>query len=395
MSFKDKSYKKVMYDSFLCVAVDDPVGAALWYGRMRRTAPTLEDDETRLFGHAFYDITFHIGGAVLNQIEGLTLPANLGALAAAVMAVTPNGGGVYTQNAVVTVYDKVDYSIPRIEKVYGINTPMYQIRGRRHGRDHRTAVARPYSAGGQRWPALYDFIPAAFQACWGMIPTTVPSDANGGFRTLWTGSDSRKRFGAPKAGMVTQGYLPGERYYYDDIANTYNDCFGIEMTIGSPVICSWVSYDTWWWYLYYQQANTRMAFIYPQCLVYPLYDFANPNRKALLVKALGIDSVHVDRYDTSRYMLEVVGVRKDRTPKLLKQFSGSPGGYSEWRNAFRIPKASWLPKQGSLMGAGSIEAWRLKFRLRDTLTNRVGAFSNASIVPVMNTRYRRLFFMVK
>jgi hypothetical protein len=396
MSFKDKSYKKVMYDSFLCVAESEPVGAANWISRYMRTAHTLtpQMDASRLFGHALYDITFHTSGAVLNRIEGLTLPANMNTLAADVMAVTPNSGGSYSCNAVVTVYDKVDYSIPRIEKIYGHSTPMYQIMGRRRSRSNTRAIARPYSMGEQHWPSLYDFIPAAYQAVFGIPIVTIPSDINNGFAILWTGSDSRKRFGAPVAGMSIMS-TRGDRFYYDSTLNTYVNATWINMTIGTPVVCTWLAYNSWEFHPVGIQMNAEYAFHYPQCLVYPVADPLNPQRKALLVKALGIDSIHVDLYDTSRYLLEVVGVRKDATPRLLKQFSGAPGGMSVYRNSFRIEKSDWITPQTALMGAGSLDAFRIKFRLRDILTNRVGAFSNASIVPVMNTRYRRLFFIVK
>jgi hypothetical protein len=130
-----------------------------------------------------------------------------------------------------------------------------------------------------------------------------------------------------------------------------------------------------------------------QLLVYPVTQVGSPTHKALYVKPIGIDNISIDYFDASMYRIESVGMRKDRSPQIIKH--PSIVSHKMSKNGCRIDKSQWNAYSREMTSIGSTPPYRIKFWLRDLRTNRVGPFTSGTIVPIINTRFKRLHFMVK
>jgi len=390
---EEGSHKKFKYEGFVLGIPGELLSSDGWRSRFERTGGTIGADISRHAGRSFFDIiSYDDSWNELSRYEEYQVPVgSIDDLIAYAQTLCPQSGGAYTVYSVLQVYDIVDDAVPRIERIYGYNEILYQVLGRRKALDSEKSVALPYSAG-QRWNYLYSFISEAYEEVFGTPIGTPPSDGNNGYRILWCGSNGRKRYGAPPSGTWVNGTRPLERYYYDSVADTYLPAGG--MVLGVPKLCTFYDPSLFSFKNPYQFSTVREGLIYPQCLVYPLTGPA-PTDRALYLKAVGIDAIHIDAFDQSKYALEVVGLRKNHTPRFLHQLDPLPEDLSQFRGAYRIKKISWTQSQSEIMNMGLYEPWTLRFRLRDKATNHVGPFSVAKIAPVMNTLFRRFFYMVK
>jgi hypothetical protein len=251
---------------------------------------------------------------------------------------------------------------------------------------------------GNRWPdpTLYDFINAAYTGVFGIAPNPLATELNNGERICWVSSNPRKDFGSPKAGTDITPIVRSERAFCDGVGSPYAQAEGSgQFILGDPISMTFFGYASWFIKPYYSRNVSEWALnSLSQILVYPVTMVGAPAFRAIYVKPVGIDSVHIDYFDTSKYQLESIGMRKGRSPEIIRVFPG-PSDISMKRNAYRIRRDQWNMWHREILAFGSTPPYSVKFRLRDLRTNKVGPFSSGTIVPIMNTRYKRIHYMVR
>jgi hypothetical protein len=371
----------------------DAVVGAAWEGRAKKTCPRMLTNYN-LYSKCFYSVEWYDSiYNLIRKVEDIPFPApNFNALVAQVQLMTNTSGGAFTETVIVYFYDIMDYSIPRIEKIYGYNTAMYLIKGRRNARDRKLVTSQPLN----RWGSpQYPFITDAYTALFGVAPLPVPDDVNNGWGVLWTSSNPRKDYGAPKVGETVAPLARAERTYCDGIS--YTQALGAgDFILGTPIMVTFFGYNSWEIRPYYHRLNTNYSFFsMSQVLVYPVTEVGIPTHRAIYVKPVGIDTVLVNYYDQAKYRLESVSMRKDQVPRIITNIT--PGiAQVKITKGVRITRSEWNVRTRDMIGAsGTNPPYRIKFQLRDLTTNRVGPFSSGTIVPVLNTKFKRIQYMVK
>lgn len=377
-----KEHGRIVYSSFAGIMEGLPTDYAIFRGFVARYAPELFTNYAKYAGRPFELVITSMDGTRLGVSSARRLPATIEELYALMEGMGQPSGGVATRTVTANVFDLVDDRIPRIEKIHGINRFIYMLKGRGAGKNGRVKTA--YDT---RWTSAQTWANEA----WDMALPERTRIGDVDLRAVWT--SSFRKFGSPKIGTgITDdmGGTPIRRHYRLNSTGLFAPVDGGSFEFGQPIICNLWSATSWDFERMPFKAKNILNSL-SSLLVYPITGTgAGGSGTALYVSPAGVDDVVVNAYDESRYALETVGTRPNRTPRILHT-DCSPHARSH--TGVKLAKDEYSSFQSDVNN-GSLQPWTVRFRLRDRVTGMVGALSAACVAPFGERWYSPLRFKI-
>ena len=338
------------------------------------------------------------------------------ALVSWINSVVPNSGGTLSVTALLKVYDEVSYDIPVLQKMYGINTLYASLVG---GKNIRSSSTKTGFYGGSMWLDIFVDLATHYKDL-GLIGDYVTKsdlesdnsnfsgdpDGIGTNKIFWIGANKRNLYGIPKEDSMVNlsSSVPADyRKFWDtdaggvSIDQTSSDEGGY--TLIRPAYVVFDESDNTWSIV--DTHSTILSFQYafdsddkPTVIVYLIKHFNDGSKFAFYVKPIGINTVYVDYFDTSKYRLEAVGFAKNSQP-LVKVCSGNIV-QDFYGDTSRINKSNWFfpVNISATKNAGTVLPRKVKFRLRRLSDGKVGNYSSGTITPIIKTRGSLLKWMI-
>lgn len=318
----------------------------------------------------------------------------------------PNDGSNFSHFCV-DLYDEVDTQIPKLNRMYGMNRLFSQYAGRMKYRTAYTGVGctsrgmnyllmklwhhqHPWSVG---WLDMYPWIDHLWNRC------------------VWSNRKELRRYGITPVGhsdteMYTirpTAYGSSSRYYVCDNYDGVNPVLPrfasqpcvIENTRLVIYRGTWpISEGTTDYSIYNvygseherRHARTELTGTDSSALLFSRVRLPNTGdgNWAMYVKPVGIDTIYLNYFDVTRYILEAVFFNKTRqiefrdiTSLITRQDISS--------DTTQIPKSSWIfyPYSGSNIRQkkSHLQPFMARFRLRDRATGKVGELSQSCVRP--------------
>jgi hypothetical protein len=308
---------------------------------------------------------------------------------------TPAGGGFISNHAAVRVYDIIDKDIPKIDKIWGLNTFYSILKGRNAYRS--TYPTMPGTPGWSSFPAWFEDL-CNQNMGFGAGHTYSANDE----RALWFSRNDQKRYGMPPPGYLCEITTNNNRWIWNQSITDFQALPSITTYRNTPTVgqdqriyCSlYLSIMTAWdWFqaggttpLMQNLSSDGRSWI----VLYSLEQSGNSDRRAIQVKPFGIDRVGLNWFDSSAYDLFALYTRKDFTP-IQRQIT-SLGMSSAVKDLQWLEYNSWIPPEwGSTRSRYSLNSvgkqpLTTQFFLRDKTTDRVCPVSKARIVRAKRHR---------
>lgn len=303
-------------------------------------------------------------------------------------------------HAYLRVYDVVGSSVPKIDKIYGMNMFYSMLRGRKNYRKNKYCI--------ENEPAWNDFRTWFNDLCtqgFGFGPGHIysPNDE----KALWLSRNDVKRYGLPVTGFASNITVTGGRSHWDwgsssfsplSVATTYNNTVspaGISINY-CGLYTDMIS--TWEWIAENSVSSllaTFGSFNMSWLLLYHMQSINDPNHRAIMVKPLGIDRVGLNWFDDVAYDLCALYTRKDTTP-VMRKLDVTSAMRSVARDLLWVEITKWRPvnwgygKPRLSANMIGLQPYTTQFFLRDKTTGEVSPASKSRIV--LSQRHRNAPF---
>ena len=319
-----------------------------------------------------------------------------------------NNGMWFEETTVFEIYDKINFNMPVISNIYGINTLISSFSGGKYKSHHGHAAAC-------NWNDAYTMFADLFNEAFGLALSGVdfstgsnrkavwlPQNYVNYIKPLWVSSDSSCQITFPQ---------DTDRRCYNTISSAFED---IDFNIDNVWLIDSILYlnaqmgDTPS-YTVRQVGNRgvvetadelRGVDNYRGVVCYSLYSKNNINKKAIIFKGLGVDTAVIDFVDFNIYDLEIVRIPDGNSQgreyiKVIRNdtdLSGNSAALSPDSVSMRLflNKEDWWHSGNS--GQYNKKAkWTLKspktyFRLRNKITKEISKISDKYIGNRSNIR---------
>lgn len=314
--------------------------------------------------------------------------------------VANDGISWFEENIIAKCYDEIDESIPVITRMYGTNRLYAAMKVSSQNflpYKHQTT-----HLGGGNWDQSARIRHAMFLEHYPSYSAFVVENdfANGsnGAYTTWCGRNSNRMYGVPRVGESVDlnggvagnrrascenweglgGFPPTHEQYYLDEPRVLILNPGNSIDILNPI---YPGHRRVIREKLISVTSPSSALLFYRCMSGS--QAVGERYFSVYVKAVGIDELRINFFDTIDYSLEVVFLAKERTIGIEKIL---PAQYANFRddkadNTF-LTKQFFMPNRsryGVAFRQGSPSAPRAYYRLRDNVTGKVGALSRACI----------------
>jgi len=335
------------------------------------------------------------GGTIYNVWEGQTF-ADTAALYAFVSANFPAGSspGTPGNHAVAKVYDVIDPTVPKIDKIWGINSFYSMLKGRSSYRNPKYCIN-----GTPNWS---DFSNWFEDLCdqnigFGTGHTYVANDE----RALWFSRTDKKLYGLPTPGYSCNLGTNGSRWVWNNGAVDFITLPAVRSYHNNPssgeqrLYCALIlpGATNWEWFtpgdttpLIQSVASDNRSFI----VLYQLEDGSDANNRSIHVKPYGVDRLGLNWFDSSTYDLFAMYTRKNQTP--IQREITSLGLSSAVKDLQWVEYGAWIPPEwGASRARLSLnmvghQPYTTQFFLRHNTTNVVSPVSKARVVRTQRHR---------
>ena len=392
---KHKEVGKIYFDSIPISASGFPIGDSLMYKIMVTHAPKfLEYWQNRLGMKANFKIVNTLNSEGIDEIKATDVPQ----LVICLNQLAANNPALFGQ-ITIKPYDIVDSSIPMISGMFGYND-LYAIYKGRHNYMKKIA----YSESSDSFTVGGDIMRDVYQYFCGAILNPLSYENNFGKRSFWFSGAYDGMYDLPRYDGI-KGYINpnGSRDRY----NLNLDTLAFEPLIIDPDL------DRRKWYIsdmlyvgfnrfsstYVILHRTKKDYLtmrnlmslkgdnnYSFCAMYKVIDSQNDKRVAVIIKAIGIDTLKIEDVDFLKYDIEAVQMGDLMQPfewiKPIEEaevyISDKIGGKLIFRiSSMRTGSSRFYPGRQAFSSSLSRN---LFFRLRDKATGYVGELSNSSIM---------------
>ena len=311
--------------------------------------------------------------------------------------VSSNSSGV-----VMKVYERVDPEVPTMTRMFGQNRFFSAMRGKR-----RYTSTVKYASNSRLPTTLFrDMVNRAHSI-------SAPDDVLTK-KVTWISNSKKNVYTTLHANVtINMAYTNGggDRAYYDTTSSSYgvlsNGEEDFKRSAGAPFVAS-MGQNSGSVAFYSLTDNNQILNDYTSdVLVYPVQGVVNSNRKAIVVKPIGMDTFVMETPNWSLYTLEAVAYNDvTQSAVNIKSFSSmSDFVYSSDDPAtgkMRIDKVNFLGLMASVTQSHDnanysdyVSFNTIRFRLRDKATGKVGKLSRFGIVYDNAHRINTFRFMVK
>jgi len=327
-----------------------------------------------------------------------------------------SSGGNFTNDIYARLYDIVDDSIMPIRKMYGMNTFYSMIKWRHYNGSggYKTTWAsynfmwEPLTSR-IRWQRWESFIEDAIQK---LTPASsyVYNAAHEPWKCVWNASNYRKIYWGIKQGWKVAHWGWQRRYIdgttlipsnvspsgdYDVQSGGASRYYMMDLQNYSAVSDNWVSYakDTPR-HIYANQRYNKYSFL----VAYSLLLSWTPNKYAIFVKPVWVDTVNIDYFDTDIYDLYAVYNAKNEYQRVKKIDTLWLSRFSWW-NVIRLTKEDWYEMPDYHVGKVTKEWYtklpKIQFFLKNKTTKKISRPSKKVLTPVWPTRDMSIHRQVK
>lgn len=331
----------------------------------------------------------------------------------------PHGDTSFSQEINIHFYDEIDNSIPAISKMYGFNRFYSMLVGKGNYRNNINNVCTDcHSASAKTimWEVSKELIVDGSGIPF-MVSANIRDygmwEAEGGLAQIWIGGKERNKYALPK----------GDKSYNAKIVITHSNNRKVcnpnwegiyaapsgEYRLGLPrlaimnflgngpgVLIQNLHYniltpaissaDNRRGSELLLDSNTTAVVVYPVIKIETDGHFEyNDTDYAMYVKPAGIDQVHINWFDTSKYELEAYFENKNRSKAVVVAVSESQFlNVNQRRDTIVLNKGAFLHSSFQELRPKCHDVpWQVRFRLRDKTTKRVGVLSNSKIITTM------------
>ena len=309
-------------------------------------------------------------------------------------------------NAYLRVYDVVGSSVPKIDKVYGMNMFYSMLRGRKNYRKNPCCLeAEPMWNDFRAW-----FADLCTQGL-GFGPGHIygPNDE----KAFWLSRTDVKRYGLPKEGFNSWITTSGGRYIWDWGSSSFSPIPAINTYTNTAapngyhmMYCGLYTgmISTWEWLGQDQVAGLLSSFggfNMSWLALYHLQSDFESNYRAIFVKPLGIDQVGLNWFDENTYDLYALYTRKDTTPIMRQITIGLTARRSVARDLIWLDITKWRPvnwgygKPRLTSRMTGLQPYTTQFFLREKTTGNISPVSKARVVLSQRHRFAPFKYEVR
>jgi len=321
-------------------------------------------------------------------------------------------GGVSTYNVMGTWYDEIDQSLPKINKIYGMNQFYSILKGRRAYKNSAVyCMNTDYNKGTYcKWSNFPTFFAALCNQAIGF--PAGDTLAAGRERAIWF-ARSKFPYGIPHSNHTMEGFMMGvgpslegrwvfrAGTWYEDLDYAAGYRFVVAPPTGEKSFV-WVVFDVVSGaYEFVDRHKDIIKHMYhPHKSVAVLLRFRNLGTGAvgLLCKPIGIDRLGFNWFDSSRYDLHTYSDKFDYSPTIRlvgPSHMDSEASDFRWFNKF-----AWFPIRSAYKARASWhetkqEQPRVRFFLRDKTTQKISPLSEMAIQGQMFRRLAPIKWLVQ
>jgi len=314
--------------------------------------------------------------------------------------------GTPANDIIATAYDIIDDTVQRVNRIYGLNTFLAILKGRRRylsSNFDECVLDENLCSWGQLGNWIDDL--NANAPGW-LNPLSSWAPGSNEENIVWFSRNIKKLYGLPNISTVFMNLtaLTNRRVWdWGASAVVAAPLGGYQGTgpSGEPKIyCSldmptqtWTFFDTTLRDHYVQQFNGDKSII----VLYQLSSTADPNKRAVLAKPLGIDRVSIPWFDSSVYDLYALYNRKNQTHNIRGPLTSTFEDVIA--NKKWVLKDQWMhpskfDTKASARMVGTQE-YTTRFFLRHKSTGRISKPSSARIVCAQRHRDAMFKFEVR
>jgi len=310
----------------------------------------------------------------------------------------PNALGSFTELIAVRPFDVVNYTIPVIDRMYGINTLYGGFKAGRYKKANPAIINYDTDWNATFLLTIFDLV---------MGPSGLALSAFGingpGRKCFWTPGHFKRMYAMPKAGEIIDSRATpswtGNRYTWQPAQPPgfqLNPLTPERYSLSVPLIVT--AQDNGALHKLYTPGATgesqkeynrsTLEDCNAAVAVFKATNVNDPGEHALLMKPVGIDRVYLNGWDSSLYDLEVVWEQTDQQKVYRRTINPAeyypPGNLPHPNNGIGLARISWrFPSharyQSSMWHPGRANVPITRFRLRDKVTGEVGPLSRAAI----------------
>lgn len=336
-------------------------------------------------------------GEVFGPLSGF---ATVEDLAAFLATITPNDGVVYTDSWDIRVWDEVDPTIPPLHKVRGLNAAFSRVLPGRNKGNRQIYTFNNTVDPNRRWPrAQYAFaLNELWRRAWGNPLEDDPAAwTDDHFRCFWISRNWRRFYQLlPAEALRILPFQNSNRrgYLSPGVFETSGpqEWFGQDIPGGTePVVIGITSAGDLADVQALARVERRSGYFYANkysyMVGYPIQDPVSGAR-AIMLRPLGMDNLYTNYFDPTRYELcaLVHNADLDAHPLLAKiSASDAERGFApDVDQAGPWVRPTWGRKirqisNPSRPSRDSRKLTRVRFFLRDLVTNKVSAYAQGEI----------------
>ena len=373
---KDIIYDRMYYGTLVDFCNEYPTTSLCFYNSNRKYAPYIIDNIHGYISNCMWEYNNvstgdTIGGLLFNSLDELASYKN--------NIVINNGRDFTDKDVFFKPYDEIDSSIPVINKINGVNTVYYSMKGKR---SYKKSLPH---CGGTKWDKAYSMFLNMFNRYYPELRGALKQyDFEGKAKNIvWTSRNTKNMYNIPANGSVIdlsdRGCLMSGRFIIQENSGALKGLGNDHLNKYKLSDSLLLLYDT------DKKSYAIYNMLYPKDRKKALKDLlSKPGYSgvvffkvigkeglAMFVKPLGVDLVYINNFDKTKYNLETVCFNKNNVPtfKTVNKFTRE----NKVCNEIGIPKAEWL------YGDMNLPESVVYFRLRNKLTKRVGGLSCAKI----------------
>ena len=386
------SSEKIVYMSFNLVRPGETWSSSVLPTRLRSNAAAFFADPATYL-NCYFDLTeVDDKGQLYREWKGL----RFGSVASMFYEVAkqfeenPTYPSTPRYNAIYTVYDIVDDSVPHVAKMYGLNRFYSSLRAPLVRDTHRASFDRSNS----RWPSLDTWFAGLRARFTGIGSGPMLTQDEG--EILWFPVSNRTLYGLPRPGFESpvRGYGTQSRNAWDTLTGTAEAVNWAQKYTNAPdtagtsiQFCdlqtgatswSWSDPDALRAQSHIMQGSSRIA----------LYHMQHGTRHSVYIKPVGIDEVLVSWFDREKYDLYALHSKRGHAPTIIFVKPDSTWVCGR-KSLIWLNPDMWAPKPVrwvSLNGEGRTVS-DTRFFLRDRKTGNISRLTRGKVVLGRNHRY--------
>lgn len=401
----DKSGKMV-YDTLVNPSNNYPTSGNYLFSANTRYCHSIVN-EFEKYSNCRWELNNHTTGVITNELSFDSLDD----IATYWNQNIPNNGSKFTQEVTFRPYDVVDYEIPVIDKLYGVNRLYSGFKGKfnnKSGAPNCMHMSNNWSAGRD---ILIEMFNQQFPGLSGLLES---SDFEGSDsvarRMFWLSSTYKNQYGLPKPGteiyldsssialeraianenwegpqVMTEVHTPSTYTLQNPLCLIFKGDKTGEVNSYSINQSHWVARelcavnDTSG-LIFYRAINTTQA--------------EGDRNFGIYIKPLGIDTVYINYVDTTKYDVEAVFFNRERQKCIINNVTSLLFNSNQRIDVSGLPKGAWIVPSGFTGGKGWNRAFQTYFRLRSKESGRVSALSRSRIVPFLGHGLAAVKWMV-